>query len=717
MPLVSVLLAVHNDARYLPAAVESVLRQSLADLELIVVDDASSDETPGIVGSLTDARVTVLTNDEQLGLAASLNRGLDQASGRYVARLDSDDVALPGRLESQIRRIGAAPAVAVLGGGILDLDGEGRPGTLHRNPLGPTAVRFLALFGAPFFHPTVLVDRELLDDNGLRYDPAFLESEDYDLWTRLLELADGGNLAEALVLKRVHPGQASLNRSDVQESFQRQVALREIAHLAPELGPKEAEAAWLLGSGRGAGRSEAAGPFRDLLAAFERRHGVDREVRECCGESAPARGYPPRTRTRPLLSGTARRRSAQTATGRAGGEEARDSLARATRRLAAPAACHCRLSGTDALPVAAFRSGLRSPRGRARRDLCRADRRRPHVVGRAAAPDHFPARTQAARARPVASSRLSRHAGSRARPAGIAPGCRRRVGLEHIRVAGRDRLVSSAESSIRAARRESRSRPAPRLAACGERAPWFRACCGKPPVRSLWRTASRESLVAGGADRERVRLFANTIDVAAWEERAAELRARRSELRARLGAADDDVVVLSVARMGPEKGLDTLVRAASQTRDARLLVVVAGDGPERSAVEELAHARRVRLHLTGDLSADAVAETYVAADIFALLSTQETWGVVVNEAAASALPLVLSNRVGAAPTISCATVRTACSSLQGTSRRRPLRSHGSPPSGRFREEAGRGRVELVRDWGYEPSVENFVAAVREATAR
>ena len=123
----------------------------------------------------------------------------------------------------------------------------------------------------------------------------------------------------------------------------------------------------------------------------------------------------------------------------------------------------------------------------------------------------------------------------------------------------------------------------------GPRRAWRRAVKGTVVPRVLRKaggalalgTASRESLVARGADRERVRVFANTIDVAAWEERAAELRARRSELRARLGAADDDVVVLSVARLGPEKGLDTLVRAAAETRDARLLVVVAGDGPER----------------------------------------------------------------------------------------------------------------------------------------
>ena len=258
----------------------------------------------------------------------------------------------------------------------------------------------------------------------------------------------------------------------------------------------------------------------------------------------------------------------------------------------------------------------------------------------------------------------------------------------------------------------------------GPRRAWRRAVKGTVVPRVLRKaagalalgTASRESLVARGADRERVRVFANTIDVAAWEERAGELRARRSELRARLGAADDDVVVLSVARLGPEKGLDTLVRAAAETRDARLLVVVAGDGPERPAVEELARARGVRLHLTGDLSADAVAETYVAADVFALLSTRETWGVVVNEAAASGLPLVLSNRVGAAydllrdgqngvlvPAGDVAATTAALARLGA--------------DGRFREQAGRRSLELVREWGYEPSVEGFVAAVREAAAR
>jgi glycosyltransferase involved in cell wall biosynthesis len=280
VPLVSVLLAVRNDARYLPEALNSVLQQTVDDLELIVVDDASTDETPRILSATDDRRTVVLRNEEQLGLAASLNRGLDAAQGRYVARLDADDVTLPNRLERQLAGIGNA---AVLGSAIRDLDEQGREGRLHRMPLGARAVRWHALFSSPFFHPTVLVDREALRD--LRYDTSYLESEDYDLWTRLLATGvEGANLEDALVLKRVHAGQASLRRRDLQQFFQRQVALCEIARVAPGLAPEEAEAAWAVGS-RVAARRRGVRPFLALLRAFEGRHGVDLDVRKSAAKA------------------------------------------------------------------------------------------------------------------------------------------------------------------------------------------------------------------------------------------------------------------------------------------------------------------------------------------------------------------------------------------------------------------------------------------------
>jgi glycosyltransferase involved in cell wall biosynthesis len=212
-----------------------------------------------------------------------------------------------------------------------------------------------------------------------------------------------------------------------------------------------------------------------------------------------------------------------------------------------------------------------------------------------------------------------------------------------------------------------------------------------------------------------VRVFANTIDVDAFGERADRLAGRRPELRAELGAGPDDVVVLSVARLAPEKGLDTLVHAVAEAGDPRLLLVLAGDGPERERLEDLARVRGVRLVLAGDREWERIVEVYAAADVFALLSEREPWAVVVNEAAACGLPLLLSDRVGAAHDllvdgengmlVAAGDVDAASSALRELAADAGLR----------RAFGARSR-ELARDWGYGPSVEGFLAAVREAVS-
>jgi glycosyltransferase involved in cell wall biosynthesis len=715
VPLVSVLLSVHNDARFLAAAVESVLRQTVADLELIVVDDASTDETPAVLSAVRDSRLGLLRNKQQLGLAASLNRGLDEAQGRYAARLDADDVALPRRLELQLARITATPAVAAVGTGIVDLDEAGRVGTLHRSPTGTRGVRWLTLFGSPFFHPTVLVDRELLDRHGLRYDPAYLESEDYDLWSRLLELGDGANLAEPLVLKRVHAGQASLRRSDLQESFQQQVALREITRLAPELGAEGAELAWRLGSGRGSPDAGAAVAYAALLAAFERRHGKDSEVREAATRvllrARPLRGlalgasYPAR-----LALGRALRR-------------------REEHRVQGRAATW--LAGLDE-PPAPIRVTVVSPEPTPYRsplfDLVAA---RPELELTVI----YAAHTVAGRTWSVEPRHPSTFLPGLALPGlarvlhhdyPVTPGI-----LRALRDSRPDVVVVSGWSTFasQAAIAWCRRRGVPYLPLVeshdlGPRKGWRRAVKSAVVPRVLrgaagalaLGTASRDSLVERGAPRERIRVFANTIDVPAWEERQRGLAQRRSELRTELGAGADDLVLLSVARLGPEKGLDTLVRGVAAARDPKLLLVVAGDGPQRRQIEALAQGLGVRMRLTGDLSAERIAEAYAAADVFALLSTRETWGVVVNEAAASGLPLVLSDRVGAAYDLlsdgeNGFLVGAGDVDATGEAFKRLAADAG------LRTRAGERSRELMRGWGYGPSVESFVAAVRDAAAR
>ena len=156
---------------------------------------------------------------------------------------------MPGRLECQLRVLRSAPGLAVLGTGALELDTRGRLTRLHHMPSGDHAVRWQLLFSSPFFHPSVMVDRAVLDRHALRYDTEYAESEDYDLWSRLLRVARGANLREPLLLKGVHPGQASRRRRDLQRSFQRRVALREIRAVAPGLSGDGAELAWLVGSG------------------------------------------------------------------------------------------------------------------------------------------------------------------------------------------------------------------------------------------------------------------------------------------------------------------------------------------------------------------------------------------------------------------------------------------------------------------------------------
>jgi glycosyltransferase involved in cell wall biosynthesis len=680
VPLVSFLLAVHNGARYLGAAVESALGQTVEDLELIVIDDASTDETPVLLAAVGDPRLVVLRNERQAGLAASLNRGLDAASGRYVARLDDDDVAVPERLERQLARMHEEPNVVIVGSAVVDLDTEGTRSRTHVLPAGATALRWHALFSSPFFHPTVLVDRDTLDRHGLRYDPSFLESEDYDLWTRLFAFANGANLSEPLVEKRVHSTQASLRRSDLQQSFQRRVALREIALLAPGFGQAQAELAWGLGSGRAAPTKEAGHALLELLAAFERRHGHDRRVREAVG----------RVLVRGRLFGDAAR-----LIGRRGSS---------------------RPAGADVVRVA--------------------------VVSPEPTPYRAPLFDRVAQV-PGIDLTVIYAAHSVAHRAWTVDPAHRHVFLRGVSVPGAERLLRhqypitpSTAAALRHAQPDvvvvsGWSTFASQLAIAwcrahrvpyvllveshdlGPRTAWRQAVKGAVVPRLLRSaanvlvvgSAARESVIARGATS--VRRFANTIDVAAWTSRATSLERHRE---------DDDVLVLSVARLVPDKGIDDLVRALAEAGDARLRLVVAGDGPERKALMQLAAELGVRLTILGHVAEAELAQLYVDADVFALLSRHEPWGVAVNEAAASGLPLLLSDRVGAAADL-LADGRNGFLVHAGNPEETAagLKRLADDPA--LRHDLGGRSRELVQDWNYETSVDNFVAAVREATSR
>jgi glycosyltransferase involved in cell wall biosynthesis len=229
-------------------------------------------------------------------------------------------------------------------------------------------------------------------------------------------------------------------------------------------------------------------------------------------------------------------------------------------------------------------------------------------------------------------------------------------------------------------------------------------------------TLAREAMLGRGIDPELISLFADTIDVEQFGRETDRLAARRDELRAEMGLGPDDVAVLSVARLAPEKGLDTLVRAVAVAGDPRIVLVLAGSGAERDRLETLARELGVRLAVLPDIPWERIVERFTIADVFALLSRHEPWGVVVNEAAACGLPLVLSDRVGAAfdlldPDRNGALVAVDDHVAAGEA----IRELAADPE--RRRAAGRASREIVASWGYEPSIENLVRVVRRVAGR
>jgi len=211
-PAVSVLMPVHNGAPWVRDAVASILTQTLEDLELIVIDDGSTDATPEILGRVRDSRLRV-ERRERSGLTRSLNRALGLARSALIARLDADDLALPERLERQRAFLAANAEVGLLGSGVREVDEAGRTAREIRPPADDRAIRRALIRRNPFVHSSVMMRRSVLERAG-GYDEALPVAQDYDLWMRMSRLTRLANLPEPLVVRRLPPGRVSAVRDD-----------------------------------------------------------------------------------------------------------------------------------------------------------------------------------------------------------------------------------------------------------------------------------------------------------------------------------------------------------------------------------------------------------------------------------------------------------------------------------------------------------------------
>jgi glycosyltransferase involved in cell wall biosynthesis len=203
-PLISVVMPVLNGEKYLRSAMESILNQSISDFEFIIINDGSTDETETIIKSFNDQIFVYKKHDSNLGLAKSFNIGIREARGKFIARMDADDVSMPNRLKQQLDFLEHHQDTGLVGSSVILVDENNRPLKKHSRPASHLEIKWSSLFSNPLIHSTVMAWSEILKNN--LYDENFTNSEDYELWSRLLFTTDIklANIQEPLLFYRTY---------------------------------------------------------------------------------------------------------------------------------------------------------------------------------------------------------------------------------------------------------------------------------------------------------------------------------------------------------------------------------------------------------------------------------------------------------------------------------------------------------------------------------
>lgn len=224
-PLISVVMPTYNCKRFLRDAIESILNQTFQDFEFLIIDDDSTDGTETILRdySKKDSRLRVYRHERE-GLIASLNRGCHLAEGRFIARMDSDDISLPHRLEHQVRYMEEHPEIGVLGTWIRIIDESSRPRRTVRLITDPKMLGLYLYMENCICHPTVMMRRDIIEPLGF-YDSNAIHAEDYDLWGRVSHKNQIANLPEVLLDYRIWNGGVTSNNLEMRNQID--IAIRQ----------------------------------------------------------------------------------------------------------------------------------------------------------------------------------------------------------------------------------------------------------------------------------------------------------------------------------------------------------------------------------------------------------------------------------------------------------------------------------------------------------
>lgn len=239
--LISVIMSNYNTPEeYLREAIESILNQTYSNFEFIIVDDCSTDNSPEIINSYTDSRITVIKNEVNMGITKSLNRALAVSKGEYVARMDADDICFPERFQKQVDFLKRYPDTVVCGTWVK-LFGDGanifkEKYSCKTLPEKET-LRINLLFGnhMNIIHPTAMFNHGLLKKNSISYNENYIYAQDYRMWVDCAQKGDLANIPEILFNYRVHSKAISSDKKNIQTECAKNIMAEQLSWLGLKL--------------------------------------------------------------------------------------------------------------------------------------------------------------------------------------------------------------------------------------------------------------------------------------------------------------------------------------------------------------------------------------------------------------------------------------------------------------------------------------------------
>ncbi len=232
-PEISVVMPVYNGEKYLREAIESVLNQTFTNFEFIIVNDGSKDKTEEIIQSYADERIVYINNGGNLGLSKSFNKAILVARGEYIARMDADDVSVPKRFERQRAFLQRHPHVDIVGSSLEFIDESGKHLGRYDKQVDHLDIKFSSLFSTPMMHPTVMGKATIFKSH--HYNEGLHNSEDYELWSRLLFQTQThfANIHEPLLLYRTFPHSFTQTLNLDKRIISAHNAIQNIEHYTP----------------------------------------------------------------------------------------------------------------------------------------------------------------------------------------------------------------------------------------------------------------------------------------------------------------------------------------------------------------------------------------------------------------------------------------------------------------------------------------------------